>query len=116
MHKPRESRSRDVDRVGAAGLGTVLSLLTTLDHRLAGLEESVADVQRLLQHQAIQKEWYSTTELAAALHVTQHTVQERWCNGGRIEAEKDPDTGKWRIPGREFRRLVKGGTLKSKKQ
>ena len=26
------------------------------------------------------------------------TIQERWCNDGRIECEKDPTSGKWRIP------------------
>lgn len=41
--------------------------------------------------------------------VTQHTVQVRWCGEGRIECEKDPDTGRWRIPGHEYDRLRRGG-------
>jgi hypothetical protein len=45
---------------------------------------------------------------------SQYTIQERWCNDGRIECEKDPESGKWRIPGGEYRRLVGGGALKPK--
>jgi hypothetical protein len=45
-----------------------------------------------------------------------YTVRERWCNEGRIECEKDPANGKWRIPGHEFRRLVGGGALKAKQR
>jgi predicted site-specific integrase-resolvase len=48
--------------------------------------------------------------VAAALDVSQYTVQARWCNAGRIECEKDPDTRKWRIPAREYARLTRGGS------
>ena len=51
---------------------------------------------------------------AEAMNVSVYTVAERWCNADRIECEKDPETAKWRIPGSEFRRLVKGGPLKPK--
>lgn len=90
----------------------VMGVLMTLGQRLTSIEETVAEVHRLLQHQAadaVDKDWYSTTELAGALGVTQYTVQERYCNAGRIACEKDPATGKWRIPGAEYRRLVWGG-------
>jgi hypothetical protein len=90
-----------------------VGVLMTLGERLAAIEQTVTDMHRLLQHQAVEKEWYSTTELAEAMGVSQFTVQERWCNQGRIECQKD-DRGKWRVPGREFRRLVKGGPLQPK--
>ena len=65
---------------------------------------------QLLTRQQIEKEWYSTAELAEIMDVKQYTVQERWCNQGRIECMKD-DNGKWRIPGSEVRRLRGGGGL-----
>ena len=43
--------------------------------------------------------------------VTGHTIRGRWRNQGRIECEKDPATGKWRIPGRELELLRHGGSL-----
>jgi len=55
------------------------------------------------------KDWYTTGELVQAMGVTGHTVCERWCNQGRIECEKHPGTGKWRIPGHEFERLRRSG-------
>ncbi len=60
------------------------------------------------------KEWYSTSELANIMGVKQYTVQECWCNQGRIECEKEPDSGKWRIPGQEVERLKNGGALLSR--
>jgi hypothetical protein len=92
----------------------VIGALMAFGERLAAIEQTVADMHRLLQHQAVEKEWYSTTELAEAMGMSVYTVTERWCHAGRIECEKDPATGKWRIPGHEFRRLVKGGPLKPK--
>jgi helix-turn-helix protein len=58
------------------------------------------------------KDWYTTDELATALNKSPFTIREKWCNAGRIECEKDSGTGKWRIPGAEYRRLVNGGALK----
>ena len=46
---------------------------------------------------------------ACGLLFTQHTVQVRWCADGRIEADKDPATRQWRIPGHEYERLRRGG-------
>ena len=96
------------------------SALGVLMERLASIEHSVTDklttieqvVCRLLEDKGVEKEWYSTTELAEAMKVSVYTVTERWCNAGRIDCEKEPSTGKWRIPGHEFRRLVKGGALR----
>ncbi len=82
-----------------------------LDQRLAALESKLAEVHEAVLDQRTQKEWYTTAELAQMKGVSQYTVQERWCNQGRIASEKDPATGKWRIPGREYRRLMNGGGL-----
>jgi len=82
-----------------------------LSQRLANVERVLAEIHSLVMDQRVQKEWYTTTELAEAMGKSQYTVQERWCNEGRIDCEKDPETGKWRIPGQEFRRLMSGGAL-----
>jgi hypothetical protein len=74
--------------------------------------ERLDRIERTLAEQRPEpiKEWYTTAELAAALGKKPYTVQEKWCNAGRIECEKDRN-GKWRIPGHEYRRLKNGGGL-----
>ena len=94
----------------------LLQTLLMLGQRLVALEEKVTEIHQTVMDQRVEKEWYTTTELAAALSKSQYTIQERWCNEGRIECEKDPESGKWRIPGQEFRRLVGGGALKPKQK
>ncbi len=94
----------------------ILQTLLMLGQRLAAMEEKVIEVHQLVHAQRVEKEWYSTGELAEALGKSQYTVQERWCNEGRIECEKDSDSGKWRIPRDEYRRLVSGGSLKPKRR
>ena len=91
---------------------TVAEALLLLDQRMNNLTELLGEVHAVLMSQRLQKEWYTTTELAEAMGVSQYTVQERWCNQNRIECEKDMESGKWRIPGNEFRRLVAGGKLR----
>jgi hypothetical protein len=85
--------------------------LLALDRRMGVLEQVVGEVRDALFHQAVEKEWYSTGELAQAMSVSVYTVT-RWCNEGRIAVKKDPDTGKWRVPAAEYRRLVAGGSLR----
>jgi hypothetical protein len=109
-------------QVGAAEPGhglaeagdSVAGLLTAFGTRLTTIEQAVQEVRQQLAHQAVEKDYYTTTDLAAAMGVSVYTVTERWCNRGRIECEKDPDTNRWRIPGHEFQRLVRGGTRKAK--
>ena len=90
------------------GEAMILQSLTSLERRLTALTEHVEDLHRQTPQSFI-KDWYTTSELAEVMGVTGHTVRERWCNQGRIECAKDPATGKWRIPGREFERLKRGG-------
>ena len=94
----------------------VLQAVLLLGQRLAALEEKVADIHQVVLAQRIEKEWYTTTDLAQALGKSQYSIQERWCNEGRIECEKDPESGRWRIPGHEFRRLVGGGALRPRRR
>ena len=94
----------------SSGSSDVVTMLAELARRQARIEECVDEILQLLQSQQIEKEWYSTAELAEIKGVKQYTVQERWCNQGRIECMKD-DNGKWRIPGDEVRRLRRGEGL-----
>jgi hypothetical protein len=107
----RENHDHQSPETPDAALGALMSF----GQRLMNIEQVVREMHDILERQAIQKQWYGTTELAAAMGVSQYTVQERWCNAGRIDCEKDPATGKWRIPGHEFQRLVRGGAVKAKK-
>jgi hypothetical protein len=92
----------------------LLATLTIINDRQTRLETMVVEIWSHLANQRTKKEWYSTSELAEAMSKSRYTVQERWCNDGRIECEKDSESGKWRIPGDEYRRLVAGGSLKFK--
>ena len=87
----------------------VLRSLQAIADRLGALERIVTEVHEIVLGQRLEKEWYTTGELAEILGKSQYTIQERWCNDGRIECEKDPNSGKWRIPGHEVRRLRAGG-------
>jgi hypothetical protein len=94
----------------------VLQAVLLLGQQVASLDKKLAEIHQVVLAQKVEKEWYTTSELAEALGKSQYTVQERWCNEGRIECEKDPENGKWRIPGCEFRRLVGGGALKPRRR
>jgi hypothetical protein len=107
-------RDRQAGGDMAEGMGEshlVVQSLQVIADRLTGMEKVVTDIHQLLIGQRQEKEWYTTRELAEILGKSPYTIQERWCNDGRIECEKDPGTGKWRIPGSEVRRLRAGGGL-----
>ncbi len=87
----------------------VMQSILMLGQQMTALDQKVTAMFQLLEKRKIVKDWYTTGEVAEIMRVSHYTVQERWCNQGRIECEKDPDTGKWRIPGREVQRLRKGG-------
>jgi hypothetical protein len=94
----------------------VLQTVLMLGQRLTTVEQKMEAIYSLLTSQKVEKEWHTTTELAEALGKSQYTIQERWCDEGRIDCEKSPESGKWRIPGHEYRRLVGGGALKPKRR
>jgi len=86
----------------------ILQSLSTLENQVSELSGQIEAMKDISQAASV-KDWYTTGELAQAMGVTGHTVRERWCNQGRIKCEKEPATGKWRIPGHEFERLRRGG-------
>jgi hypothetical protein len=93
-------------------LSSVLEAFIRFSSQLDRIEIAV----NKLIAQKVEKEWYTTAELAEALGKSPFTITERYCNAGRIECRKDPDSGKWLIPGHEFKRLVNGGGLLPKKR
>ncbi len=107
--RDRQAGGDMADGMGESHL--VVQSLQVVADRLTGLERVATDIHQLLIGQRQEKEWYTTRELADILGKSHYTIQERWCNDGRIECEKDPNTGKWRIPGHEVRRLRAGGSL-----
>lgn len=88
----------------------------TLETRVEFLEKQLANLLRVNgpTQTPVTKKWYTTAELASAMGVTVYTVTARWCAEDRIEAVKDRQTGKWKIPRREYARLVQGGGLRPK--
>ena len=76
--------------------------------KLNTIERVVNEIHGKLATQHLDKEWYSTAEAAEILGKSRFTIQEKWCNQGRIRCEKDPETGKWRIPRAEIERLRNG--------
>lgn len=55
----------------------VLQAVLTLGQRLTAVEQKMEAVHSLLTSQKVEKEWYSTSDLAEALGKSQYTVQER---------------------------------------
>jgi hypothetical protein len=73
--------------------------------------DRMEEILQALASKKLEKEYYATQELATALGKAVFTITERYCNAGRIECQKDEASGKWMIPGHEYRRLVAGGAL-----
>jgi len=87
----------------------VLEAIRGLERQVVFLSSEIAILKELLDGKSSVKDWYSTAEVAELMNISQYTVQQRWCNAGRITCEKDAESGKWRIPGEEFERLRRGG-------
>ena len=78
-----------------ASTQAIVQSLLLLDQRVNNLTELLSEVHVIVSSQRAAKEWYTTAELAEAVNVSQHTVQERWCNRGRIDCEKR--SGPWQV-------------------
>ena len=89
-------------------LGDVQERLSPLAH-LPKLKDDVAELREAVDAMTVQKDWYTTSEVARMIGTSVHTVRVRWCAEGRIACSKDPTTGHWRIPGEEYERLRRGG-------
>ena len=67
-----------------------LQAVMFLGQRLTALEEKVGEIHQVVLAQRVQKEWYTTAELAEALGKKQFTIQEKWCNLVGSNARKTP--------------------------
>jgi len=76
---------------------------------LGDMKDDLEDLKGMVEGMTVLKDYYTTREVAELMGVTQHTVQVRWCAEGRIDCDKDPNTGRWRVSGIEYDRLRRGG-------
>lgn len=99
------------------GFERLVEAIHSVERRLGSLEQLVVGIRSAVEERQAEKgrEWYNTAEAAKILGKSDFTVREKWCNQGRIECEKDEESGKWRIPAAEIRRLRDGGGLRPPK-
>lgn len=86
------------------------SALSTLAERMASLEDRL----RAIQVGQVEKDWYSTEEVAALMDRAPWTVRE-WCRHGRVRAIKRRGTDRWVIAKEELDRLMNHGLLPPRK-
>jgi hypothetical protein len=84
-----------------------------LERELGRIAERMEAIERKLE--AIQvgkldKDWYSTEEVAALMDRAPWTVRE-WCRHGRIRAKKRTGTDRWVVSRQELDRLMNDGLL-----
>ena len=94
----------------------ILQTILMLGQRVASLDEKLTDVHQTIMAQQVQKEWYTTGELADA----SARANTPFRNGGATMAEsnvkKTPNRENGGFPAHEYRRLVGGGALKPKRR
>jgi hypothetical protein len=83
--------------------------LTNLAERMAALEERL----KAIQVGQVEKDWYSTEDVAALMDRAPWTVRE-WCRHGRIKAKKRAGTDRWVVSKEELERLMNHGLLPAK--
>jgi hypothetical protein len=88
--------------------------LQELVDRVNGTDRKLTEVRDLLLSQRTVKDWYSTAEVAEAVHKDEFTVRE-WCRHGRVRADKKSSgRGKhkaWAISHVELLRYQREGLL-----
>ncbi len=89
----------------------------TGDFKMSTLEERMLRIEELLLvlvQQRTVKDWYTTSEVAAALSRAEWTVRE-WCRTCRVNAEKRPcgrgNSQEWIISHAELQRIRNEGLL-----
>ena len=84
------------------------------NHELLERLERIETILLELQQEKLQKEWYSTAEVAEKVGRAEFTVRE-WCRNGRVHAEKEPygrgRAMEWRISHQELQRILNHGPL-----
>jgi hypothetical protein len=90
--------------------------LPALGRPLACAEQVIGDARDVLPGRTVEKERYASAGVAEAMEVFVYVVAERWRNAGRVRCVKVPERGKWRIPGLEYQRVLKGGSPRPRKK
>jgi len=84
--------------------------MTDVIERLSRIEDALQSLVR----ERTEKEWYSTSEVAAVLRKADYTVRE-WCRLGRVRATKKPYARgahtEWLIGHEELTRIRNEGLL-----
>ena len=62
--------------------------LLQINDRFTAVESILRSICTRLDEQAVVKEWYTTAEVADLLGKRQYTVQQKWCNQGRVECKR----------------------------
>jgi hypothetical protein len=87
---------------------------TSVEQRLAQIEDTVREIRDLLLKQRPQKDWYTVGEVAETLARAEFTVRE-WCRLGRVYASKRAcgrgNTQEWIISADEMERIQNEGLL-----
>ncbi len=84
----------------------ILAALTGLSERLDAIESRLEAIHL----GRLDKDWYSTEEVAALMDRAPWTVRD-WCRLGRVKAEKRTGTDRWVVSRAELERLLNGGLL-----
>lgn len=85
----------------------------SLESKLEKLIEAV-NLNKLEKDLQIEKEWYTTGEVAELLKRKPNSIMQA-CADGRIQAEKDEYSLKWKISQTEVANLLKLGRIPSKR-
>jgi hypothetical protein len=81
--------------------------------RLADRMEAIERRLEAIQVGRLDKEWYTTEEVAALMDRAPWTVRE-WARHGRMNARKRPGTDRWVVSRQELDRLLNEGLLPAK--
>tara|TARA_R110002111_G_scaffold100976_6_gene156453 strand:- start:13979 stop:14590 length:612 start_codon:yes stop_codon:yes gene_type:complete len=88
--------------------------------RMKSLESKLEEIlltvnqNKLEKDLRIEKEWYTTAEVAELLKRKPNSIMQA-CNDGRIKARKDEYSKKWEVPDAEVQHLLSLGRIPSKK-
>lgn len=106
----RKSPQPDV----AALLTVISTALESLADRIGGIEAMLQELHASNERQAVEKEFYTTAEIAKLLGKRPYTVRE-WCRLCRVRAERTHagrgHYDEWRIAHAELVRLQNEGLL-----
>lgn len=91
--------------------------IESLESRLCGLENTLAEIHSMLASGREEKEWYTVRELAEILDRSEFTVRE-WCRHGRVFAEKRAcgrgNSKEWIVSSEELCRIKNEGLMPAK--